>query len=102
MMNRFAKSLAVVTSTLFLLGFNAQAEKNEPGQNKIQRYTFTYNFNKTVSPVVKRTTEQQQYINYELMLEILTSANNTINTITNNITTTEELAKVYNPLNNDT
>ena len=86
-MNRLTKALVVASSLIAVTGFQAQAasaaqtDAQTHATGKMQRYTFTYNFNKPVSLVTKRTIEQQQYIQYDLVLEVQQSAHSAINTI---------------------
>ena len=84
-MNRLTKASILATSLLAATGFQTMAASIEQpsvqSQSKMQRYTFTYNFNKPVSLVSKRTIEQQQYIQYDLVLEVQQSAHSAINTI---------------------
>lgn len=84
-MNHLKKSLFIITSLLFSLSFNAHAGDSNGAKPAMQRYSFSYNFNKPVNLVVKRTQETQQYIEYELVRDIQTHANNTINGITDGL-----------------
>lgn len=68
---------AIACATLCVFAFTANAE--QPQQSTMQRYTFTYNFNKTVDPIVKRTQQTQQYVQYEVAVDMLKSAHSAIN-----------------------
>lgn len=84
-MNHLKKSLFITTSLLFSFNFNANASENNESKPAMQRYSFSYNFNKPVNLVVKRTLETQQYIEYELVRDIQNHANHTINGITDGL-----------------
>jgi hypothetical protein len=50
----------------------------------MQRYVFTYNFNKTQDPVVKMARETQQYIAFDVVMAVQASAHGAIyNTMSN-------------------
>ena len=84
-MKRLSKALLIVTSLITATGLQAQSleQQSTAATNTIQRYTFTYDFNNTVHPVVQRIKEQQQYIQYDLVTEVQQQAYNSINDIGN-------------------
>lgn len=88
-MNRLTKALVVATSLMTVTALQAQtteqqaATVNQTSQTTqvMQRYTFTYDFNNTVHPVVKFVKERQQLIQYDLVTEVQQDAYRAINEI---------------------
>jgi hypothetical protein len=85
-MSNFKKSLTLVCATLFTLSFQAQAANPAAPPANMQHYTFTYHFDKLQNPVTKITRETQQYINYELVMDIQTSAWTTLHSVNDGLT----------------
>jgi hypothetical protein len=78
-MKNFNKALSLVTAALLTMGFNTTAADSMVDLSKMQRYSFTYHFNKAVDPVIKLTHQTQQHIAYQLVNDIQTSAHYGIN-----------------------
>ena len=66
--------LALVSTLFCALSFGAQADSAPSSEVKVQRYTFTYNFNKPSDYVIHRINETLQYIDYELIAETQAAA----------------------------
>ena len=86
--NTTKSAMAMVATALLAFSFSASAG-NEVGNgvspNKMQRYTFTYNFDKRQDRVVKLTHETQQHIAYQVINDVQASAHYAINEAGQNV-----------------
>jgi hypothetical protein len=70
----------VATISLSALSSHAFESEQEIANSDMQRYVFTYNFNKQVDPVTKQFEETRQTLNYTLALDIQDQVYNNLNT----------------------